>query len=268
MPDLKPFIGGTYFPPEERYGQPAFKKVLERIARAWKEDHDKIVEQGSKIVEALRESQSAAPGEGKIDGSVADAAYRQIERSYDPKEGGFGNAPKFPRPVTLNFLSRFSRDPKSDSGKYALHMTLFTLRKIATGGIHDHIGGGFHRYSVDRYWHHAALREMLYDQAQLRHRLPRRSMQISLTLTSILSLARERRGRESAGLEGRVRSRSRASILDYVRSRHRPRKRGGFSAEDADSQVVGIDAPSHETAGGAFYVWTKQEIDDVLGGFG
>jgi uncharacterized protein YyaL (SSP411 family) len=73
-PDLKPFVGGTYFPPEERYGQPAFKKVLERIATAWKEDHDKIVEQGSKIVEALRESQSAAPGEGKIDGSVADAA--------------------------------------------------------------------------------------------------------------------------------------------------------------------------------------------------
>ena len=167
-PDLKPFVGGTYFPPEERYGQPAFKKVLERIATAWKEDHDKIVEQGSKIVEALRESQSAAPGEGKIDGSVADAAYRQIDRSYDPKEGGFGNAPKFPRPVTLNFLTRFyARDPKSDSGKHALDMTLFTLRKMAAGGMHDHIGGGFHRYSVDRYWHVPHFEKMLYDQAQL-----------------------------------------------------------------------------------------------------
>ena len=142
-PDLKPFVGGTYFPPDERYGQPAFKKVLERIATAWKEDHDKIVEQGSKIVEALRESQSAARGEGKIDDSVLNAAYRQIDRSYDPKEGGFGNAPKFPRPVTLNFLTRFyARDPKSDAGKHALDMALFTLCKMAAGGMHDQIGGG------------------------------------------------------------------------------------------------------------------------------
>src|SRR5207244_12779025 len=90
--DLNAFVGGNYFPPEVRDGQHGFKKVLERIATAWKEDHDKIVEQGSKIVEALRESQSAGPGEGKIDGSVADAAYRQIDRSYDPKEGGFGRS--------------------------------------------------------------------------------------------------------------------------------------------------------------------------------
>src|SRR5262249_16101460 len=144
-PDLKPFVGGTYFPPEERYGQPAFKKVLEWISRAWKEEHDKIVEQGSKIVEALRESQSAPPGEKKIDESVADGAYRQIARSYDPNEGGFGIAPKFPRPVTLNFLTRFyAGDPMSDSGKHSLNMALFTLSKMAAGGMHDHIGGGFH----------------------------------------------------------------------------------------------------------------------------
>ena len=103
-PDLKPFVGGTYFPPEDRYGQPGFKKVLERIAAAWKENHEKIVEQGGKIVAALRESQSTPETEGKIDAAILDAAYRQIERSYDPKEGGFGSAPKFPRPVTLNFL--------------------------------------------------------------------------------------------------------------------------------------------------------------------
>ena len=183
-PDLKPFVGGTYFPPEERYGQPAFNKVLERIATAWKEDHDKIVEQGSKIVEALRESQSAAPGEEKIDGSVLDAAYKQTDRSYDPKEGGFGNAPKFPRPATLNFLTRFyarkvehaSRLPSDadatetvalQQGKHALDMSLFTLRKMAAGGMHDHIGGGFHRYSVDRYWHVPHFEKMLYDQSQL-----------------------------------------------------------------------------------------------------
>jgi uncharacterized protein len=243
-PDLKPFVGGTYFPPEERYGQPAFKKVLERIATAWKEDHNKIVEQGSKIVEALRESQSAAPGEGKIDGSVLNAAYRQIDRSYDPKEGGFGNAPKFPRPVTLNFLTRFyARDPKSDDGNHALDMALFTLRKMAAGGMHDHIGGGFHRYAVDRYWHVPHFEKMLYDQAQL-----------AVAYLDAFQITKDKQYESVA-----------RDILDYV-ARDMTSKEGGFfSAEDADSPVVGIDAPNHKTAEGAFYVWTKKEIDDALG---
>jgi len=244
-PDLKPFVGGTYFPPEERYGQPAFKRVLERIATAWKQDHDKIVEQGSKIVEALRESQSAAPGEGKIDTSVPDAAYRQIDRSYDSKEGGFGNAPKFPRPVTLNFLTRFyGRDPKSDSGKHALNMALLTLRKMAAGGMHDHIGGGFHRYSVDRYWHVPHFEKMLYDQAQL-----------AIAYLDAFQITKDQQYQSVA-----------RDVLDYV-ARDMTSKEGGFySAEDADSPVVGIDDPSHKkTAEGAFYVWTKKEIDEALG---
>jgi len=244
-PDLKPFVGGTYFPPDERYGQPAFKKVLERIATAWKEDHDKIVEQGSKIVEALRESQSAARGEGKIDDSVLNAAYRQIDRSYDPKEGGFGNAPKFPRPVTLNFLTRFyARDPKSDAGKHALDMALFTLCKMAAGGMHDQIGGGFHRYSVDRYWHVPHFEKMLYDQAQL-----------AVAYVDAFQITKDKQYEAVA-----------RDILDYV-ARDMTSKEGGFfSAEDADSPVVGIDDPGHKkTAEGAFYVWTKKEIDDALG---
>jgi uncharacterized protein YyaL (SSP411 family) len=243
-PDLKPFVGGTYFPPEERYGQPAFNKVLERIATAWKEDHDKIVEQGSRIVEALRESQSAAAGEGKIEGSVLDVAYKQLDRSYDPKEGGFGNAPKFPRPVTLNFLTRFyARDPKGDSGKHALDMALFTLRKMAAGGMHDHIGGGFHRYSVDRYWHVPHFEKMLYDQAQL-----------AVAYLNAFQITKDKE------YESVVRD-----ILDYV-ARDMTSKEGGFfSAEDADSPVVETDAPSQKTAEGAFYVWTKKEIDDALG---
>jgi uncharacterized protein len=257
-PDLKPFVGGTYFPPEERYGQPAFKKVLERIATAWKEDHDKIVEQGSKIVEALRESQSAAPGGGKIDGSVLDAAYKQLDRGYDPKEGGFGNAPKFPRPVTLNFLTRFyARDPKGDAGKHALDMALFTLRKMAGGGMHDHIGGGFHRYSVDRYWHVPHFEKMLYDQAQL-----------AVAYLDAFQITKDKQ------YESVVRD-----ILDYV-ARDMTSKEGGFfSAEDADSLVPvaavpdgrsqsGVGAqrvPLQKTAEGAFYIWTKKEIDDALG---
>jgi len=263
-PDLKPFVGGTYFPPEDRYGQPAFTRVLERIATAWKQDHDKLVEQGSKIVEALRESQSAAPSEGKIDAAVLDTAYKQLDRSYDPKEGGFGNAPKFPRPVTLNFLTRFyARDPKSDAGKQALDMTLFTLRKMAAGGMHDHIGGGFHRYSVDRYWHVPHFEKMLYDQAQL-----------AVAFLDALQILRDPhlnplpgQGEADAKAPVRVEFESVArDILDYVGRDMTSQEGGFFSAEDADSPVAGIGDPGHsKTAEGAFYVWTKKEVDDALG---
>jgi hypothetical protein len=240
-PDLKPFVGGTYFPPEDRYGQPGFKKVLERIAAAWKDNHDKIVEQGGKIVTALRESQSTPETEGKIDAAILDAAYRQMERSYDPKEGGFGSAPKFPRPVTLNFLSRlYARNPKSESGKQALEMTLFTLRKMAAGGMHDRLGGGFHRYSVDRYWHVPHFEKMLYDQAQL-----------AVSYLDAFQITKDRQFDSVA-----------RDILDYV-ARDMTSKEGGFfSAEDADS-LFEHGKPHHGE--GAFYVWTKKEIDAALG---
>src|SRR5438874_3601821 len=268
-PDLKPFVGGTYFPPEDRYGQPAFKTVLERVATAWKENHDKIVEQGGKIVAALRESQSTATAEGKIDAAVLDAAYQQIDRSYDPKEGGFGNAPKFPRPVTLNFLTRFyARDLKRESGKHAPEMALFTLRKMAAGGMHDHTGGGFHRYSVDRYWHVPHFEKMLYDQAQL-----------AVAYLDAYQITRDRQYEAVA-----------RDILDYV-GRDMTSKEGGFfSAEDADSPIAGIGLsavtaysaeaaakagsakagdPGHsKTKEGAFYIWTKKEIDEALGDAG
>src|SRR5947208_10059612 len=244
-PDLKPFVGGTYFPPEDRYGQPGFKKVLEKVATAWKENHDKIVEQGGQIVAALRESQSGGAGEDKVDASIFEIAYKQIDRSYDPKEGGFGSAPKFPRPVTLNFLTRFyARDPKSDAGKQALEMALFTLRKMAAGGMHDHIGGGFHRYSVDRYWHVPHFEKMLYDQAQL-----------AVTYLDAFQITRDRQYESVA-----------RDILDYV-ARDMTSEHGGFfSAEDADSPVAEIGDPGQrKTAEGAFYVWTKKEIDAALG---
>src|SRR5438094_7042092 len=243
-PDLKPFVGGTYFPPKDRYGQPGFETVLERIATAWKENHDKIVEQGGKIVVALRESQSAGKAEGKIDAAILDAAYQQIDRSYDPKEGGFGTAPKFPRPVTLNFLTRFyARDPKSDSAKQALEMTLFTLRKMAAGGMHDHIGGGFHRYSVDRYWHVPHFEKMLYDQAQL-----------AVAYLDAFQITQDRQFASVA-----------RDILDYV-ARDMTSKEGGyFSAEDADS-LFEHGKPDHGE--GALYIWTKNEIDPSHGNAG
>jgi uncharacterized protein YyaL (SSP411 family) len=240
-PDLKPFVGGTYFPPEDRYGQPGFKKVLERIAAAWKDNHAKIVEQGGKIVAALRESQSTPEAEGKVDLALLDAAYRQIDRSYDPKEGGFGSAPKFPRPVTLNFFSRlYARNPNSESGKQALEMALFTLRKMAAGGIHDHLGGGFHRYSVDRYWHVPHFEKMLYDQAQL-----------AVAYLDAFQITQDQQYQSVA-----------RDILDYV-ARDMTSKEGGFfSAEDADSY---FEHGKPEHGEGAFYIWTKKEIDAALG---
>jgi uncharacterized protein YyaL (SSP411 family) len=289
-PDLKPFVGGTYFPPEDRYGQPGFKKVLERIATAWKENHDNIVENSDKIVEALRESQgaavssppqTAARSEGKIDAAILEAAYKQLDRSYDPKEGGFGNAPKFPRPVALNFLTRFyARDPKRDSAKHALNMALFTLRKMAAGGMHDHIGGGFHRYSVDRYWHVPHFEKMLYDQAQLAVAyLDAYQILGDPHLNPQVGIATGEERRE-ADTNAPVRVEFEAvarDIFDYV-ARDMTSKDGGFfSAEDADSPVVAADGlsavasakaddPGHrKTAEGAFYVWTKKEIDAALG---
>ncbi len=241
-PDLKPFVGGTYFPPEDRHGQPGFKKVLERIAAAWKQDHEKIAEQGARIVEALREAQAAEMGTAeKIDTKILTAAYEQFSRNFDARDGGFGSAPKFPRPVTLSFLSRFyARDPKSDSGKHALEMDLFTLRKMAAGGMHDHLGGGFHRYSVDRYWHVPHFEKMLYDQAQL-----------AVAYLDAFQITQDPQFESVA-----------RDILDYA-ARDMTSKEGGFfSAEDADS-LFEQGKPEHGE--GAFYIWTKKEIDTALG---
>jgi len=241
-PNLQPFVGGTYFPPEDRYGQPGFKKVLEGVAEAWKQNHEKITEQGTKIISALQESQAATPDSAdKIDINILEKACEQFSGIFDAKEGGFGNAPKFPRPAALNFLTRFyARNPKGDSGKRALEMDLVTLRKMAAGGMHDHLGGGFHRYSVDRYWHVPHFEKMLYDQAQL-----------GVAYLDAFQITQDRQFETVA-----------RDILDYV-ARDMTSKEGGFfSAEDADS-LLEHGKPEH--AEGAFYVWTKREVDAALG---
>jgi uncharacterized protein YyaL (SSP411 family) len=266
-PDLKPFVGGTYFPPEDRHGQPGFKRVLERIAAAWRQDHGKIAGQGEKIIAALREASSGeASSAQRLDGKTLDAAYQQIAGGYDSRHGGFGGAPKFPRPVTLNFLFRVhardvglgaadATEPNGSAGaspthtavrgERALEMALFTLRKMAAGGIHDHLGGGFHRYAVDGYWHVPHFEKMLYDQAQL-----------ATAYLDAFQITRE------AIFESVARD-----ILDYVRRDMTAAGGGFFSAEDADSPVVaGVgDAGHSRNAEGAFYVWSKAEIDSALG---
>ena len=181
----------------------------------------------------------------------------QFARSFDAHEGGFGGAPKFPRPVTLNFLTRFhARNPDSDSGQHALEMVLLTLRKMAAGGMHDQIGGGFHRYSVDAHWHVPHFEKMLYDQAQLAS-----AFLDAFQITGDAEFAATAR-----------------DILDYVRRDMTSPEGGFYSAEDADSpvpvaavydrresQLGAHRAPLQKSAEGAFYVWTKEEIDDALG---
>src|SRR6266436_1540015 len=278
-PDLKPFVGGTYFPPVDRYGQPAFTKVLERIAAAWKQGHEKIAEQGSKIVEALRESQNAQPeAAAKIDNQLFQTAYEQLSRSFDDKEGGFGTAPKFPRPVSLNFLARFyartvgqahrlpgqSDTASADHGKHALEMDLVTLRKMAAGGMHDHLGGGFHRYSVDRYWHVPHFEKMLYDQAQLASAyLDAFQITKDPHLHPLAAPPGRDPGEEDAKRQVRIEFEATVrDILDYV-ARDMTSKDGGFfSAEDADS-LFEHGKPEHGE--GAFYVWTEKQVDAALG---
>jgi len=236
-PDLKPFFGGTYFRPD------AFKSKLGLVADSWKKDRAGIVGHGEAVLKALREVGASTPGSGTpLNEALFLSALPQLARSFDEELGGFGDAPKFPRPVTLNYLFRVAARTAADSpeGQQARKMALHTLDKMAQGGMHDQLGGGFHRYSVDKFWHIPHFEKMLYDQAQLAS-----SYLDAFQLTH--DAADEKTARD---------------ILDYVRRDMTDQSGGFYSAEDADS-LVAADKPEH--AEGAFYVWTKAEIDKVLG---
>ncbi len=239
-PDLKPFYGGTYFPPGDRYGRPGFSTLLEKIAQAWEHDHANIVASAAQSIDALREYSSSTPKPGGVGQDEISACYNQLARSFDDELGGFGGAPKFPHPVALNLLFRISRREEGDHGKHALEMALFTLKKMAEGGMHDHLGGGFHRYSVDRFWHIPHFEKMLYDQAQLAS-----SYLDAFQVTH--DPAWEKIARD---------------ILTYVQRDMTDKEGGFYSAEDADS-LLEADKPEHGE--GAFYVWTVEEIDTLLG---
>jgi uncharacterized protein YyaL (SSP411 family) len=241
-PDLKPFFGGTYFPPNDKWGQPGLPKVLNEIMEAWKTDHDHIVASSDKIFEQLQSAiEASTRGGEKLTDAIRRKAYEQFASKFDARLGGFGDAPKFPRPATFNLLFDFySSDPKSKQGHHALEMSIFTLRKMSEGGIHDHIGGGFHRYSTDKFWHVPHFEKMLYDQAQL-----------ATAYLDAFQITREPLFEKTA-----------RDILDYVRRDMTDKDGGFYSAEDADSLLA---AGNPEHAEGAFYVWTKSEIDNVLG---
>jgi uncharacterized protein len=236
-PDLKPFFGGTYFPPDSRYGRPGFRDLLEHLARAWRQERDRIEASGANVVEQLRSLSAAGKAGLAPDRTLFAAAFWPLRRAFDARWGGFGSAPKFPRPVALNYLLRYYEAEKSDE---ALEMVAHTLRAMAAGGMHDHLGGGFHRYSVDERWFVPHFEKMLYDQAQL--------------AVSYLE-AYQITGEELFAGVAR-------DIFSYVQRDLTDASGAFFSAEDADSPDP--ENPGH-SGEGAFYVWKKAEIEALLG---
>ncbi len=239
-PDLKPFFGGTYYPPRDMSGRPGFPSVLRKVSEEWRDNREAILSAADRITDALRRM-AAVTAEGQaspLGSELLARTYAAFESSYDAELGGFGRAPKFPRPSIYNFLLRHYR--RTGESK-ALGMTVRSLRAMSDGGIHDQLGGGFHRYSTDRQWFLPHFEKMLYDQAQL-----------AIAYLDAFQLSQD----PSLALTARA-------TLDYV-LRDLTGPRGGFqSAEDADSAIAGEHSEEH--AEGAFYVWSKAQIDEVLG---
>jgi uncharacterized protein YyaL (SSP411 family) len=248
-PDLKPFYAGTYFPPEDRQGRAGFPTILRAIARGWKEDRARLVEEADRVVNSLREraDERAVPAAGAVAtfaeaaGAAFEKAYQYYAESFDSSHGGFGGAPKFPRPANLEFLLRCAalQGVGSEAGTEAAGMVARTLGGMAKGGIHDHVGGGFHRYSVDAEWFVPHFEKMLYDQAQI----------AMCALGSWQATGDERPAWLARG------------VLDYVLRDLTGPEGGFYSAEDADSQ----ESVGSESVEGAFYVWTLAEAERVLG---
>jgi uncharacterized protein YyaL (SSP411 family) len=238
-PDLQPFFGGTYFPPVPRWGQKSFPEVLAHVARVWRDNPDAVSRSAAGLVERMRDQLGggdALPAPVAA-ASTIDQAVDQYVSAYDRRNGGFGGAPKFPRPSELLFLL----DAWALTGRHdARQMVLDTLRVMALGGVHDHIGGGFHRYSVDAEWRVPHFEKMLYDQAQL----------------TLAYLAAAQAGREPFYAEVAE------DTLDYVRFEMTGPGGAFYSAEDADSPVPGAEGESRE---GAFYVFTAAEVDAWFG---
>jgi uncharacterized protein YyaL (SSP411 family) len=228
-PEGDPFYAGTYFPPEPRHGMPAFRQVLAGIAEAWRDRRPELIDQSAKVVAAIGRAATLAGGDGPLDDAIAARALERLRGSFDPRWGGFGGAPKFPQPTTLGFVLR--RAVRGDPG--AREMVATTLDRMAWGGIHDQVGGGFARYATDAAWHVPHFEKMLYDNAQLAQ-LYVRAWQVT----------------------GREGYRSVATgVLDFLLRELRHPEGGFWSSLDADS----------EGAEGRFYVWSWHELTELVG---
>ncbi|UUO05807.1 thioredoxin domain-containing protein [Blastopirellula sp. J2-11] len=229
-PQLKPFFGGTYWPPAPRGGMPGFDQVLRAVMDAWENRRAIALEQSEKFAERLQEIGQAEDSGELIDLHLLDDAYKYLESIYDFRHGGFGGAPKFPHTMDIELCLRYSRRQPSSR---ALEMAIHNLDQMARGGIYDHLGGGFARYSVDARWLVPHFEKMLYDNA---------------LLAGVYVDGYRATGREDFA---RVARETCDYVLYYLTD-----ETGGFqSTEDADS----------EGEEGKFYVWTPQEIVDILG---
>ena len=225
-PAGEPFFGGTYFPPEERHGLPSFRQVLEGVAEAYRRRPDEIARAASQLVEAVRRSEALQPSTGALGPELLDGALTVLARQYDPVQGGFGGAPKFPPSALLTTLLGLGRE---DARAMALH----TLDRIADGGIHDQLGGGFHRYAVDAVWLVPHFEKMLYDNALLAD-----------AYTTAWQVTGVDRYRDVA-----------LRTFAYL-ERDMSLPEGGFaSGTDADTE-------GHE---GTTFVWTPAEVEAVIG---
>jgi len=245
-PELRPFFGGTYFPPTSRWGRPGFVDVLTEVARAWRDERAKVLDSAATILERLESVTGARGGLDRAPVAGTDAVtagVRSFAQAFDARHGGFGGAPKFPRPAELMFLLNAYALQGDDRAKT---MAIETLRGMAMGGMRDHIGGGFHRYSVDAEWRVPHFEKMLYDQAQL--------------VLAYLEATQATGDPFFAAVA--------EDTLDYV-VRDLTDPAGGFySAEDADSAPAGSTPDERgrvEKVEGAFYVFTAAEIDALMG---
>ncbi|KDQ63922.1 hypothetical protein JAAARDRAFT_187320 [Jaapia argillacea MUCL 33604] len=238
-PDLKPFFGGTYFPPS------ALVSLMEQIDDKWNNSRDTLVNSANKIHAALSSHLGSSPPAGTITSIKpnVESALNSYNRRFDEVNGGFGGAPKFPTTPIFTFLHTKAYFDQQDQGvqdEKSLEMAGFTLTKIARGGIHDHVGNGFHRYSVDERWHVPHFEKMLYDQSQLALAYLR---QYSLT-------------GESGYLETTL------DILKYsTRDLYSPELKAFYAAEDAESLPTPTSSKKEE---GAFWVWTAADIDRIF----